>query len=242
MNKIKKKYIYIDVGKGEAKWQQKERKTKQNPVLPGTFWCYYLLENQVNYCEGKCCLSLWLQRSSCPVVYRKYSHYILVRTYIFEITMHMKDIYLTTNVEKQTVFRAGSDGHSDEEERRLCINNDFTVSGAFIVIRIYWTDISAWQEEKDRTWGLKITSWHQKLGWDKKHGLDALGIKIIRHGNTLETKFLSAIIIIIIPLARSIQIDLLGILEVIKTDDFVINRGELNAALVHGVVERRWWL
>lgn len=87
----------------------------------------------------------------------------------------------------------------------------------------------------------KITTWHQKLGWDEKHGLDAFGTKIIRHGNTLETEFLLAIIVII-PLAWSQRIDLLSILEVIKTDDFVINRGELNAALVHGVVERRWWL
>lgn len=87
----------------------------------------------------------------------------------------------------------------------------------------------------------KITTWNQKLGWDEKHGLDGLGIKIIRHGNTLEMEFLSAIIIII-PLARSHRIDLLSLLEVIKTDDFVINRGELNAALVHGVVERPWWL
>lgn len=55
----------------------------------------------------------------------------------------MKDIYLTTNVEKQTVFCAGNDGHLDDEERRPCVNKDFTVSGAFIVIRILWTGISA---------------------------------------------------------------------------------------------------
>lgn len=44
-----------------------------------------------------------------------------------------------------------------------------------------------------------------------------------------------------VPLAWSLT-DSLSILEVIETDDFVVDRGELDAALVPGIVERGRWL
>lgn len=47
------------------------------------------------------------------------------------------------------------------------------------------------------------------------------------------------LLVVIVPLAWSLLIDSLSILEVIETDDFVVDGGELDAALVRRVVERR---
>lgn len=44
------------------------------------------------------------------------------------------------------------------------------------------------------------------------------------------------------PFARSLQVDLVLRSEVVQTDGFVVNGEELDAALVHGVIERSWRL
>lgn len=52
--------------------------------------------------------------------------------------------------------------------------------------------------------------------------------------------FLSAAVFI--PLARRLHIDPFCSLEVVEADDFIVDRGELDAALVPGQVQRRRWL
>lgn len=44
------------------------------------------------------------------------------------------------------------------------------------------------------------------------------------------------------PFARSLHVDVALGSEVVKTDGFIVKGEELDAALVHGVFERRWRL
>lgn len=132
---------------------------------------------------------------------------------------HREVIYLSTNIQQQTIFWAGIEGHLDDEAGHLSIYHGFTVPSAFIVFRIEWRDISVCQREKDNKWDLKNPIWQDTL---KKW------------------IFLSAVAIV--PLACSLLIDPLSIFEVVQTDDFIVDGEELDAALVPGKVERRRWL
>lgn len=77
---------------------------------------------------------------------------------------HREVIYLSTNVQQQTIFWAGIEGHRDDGDGLdLWIYHDFTVPSAFIVFRIDWRDISVYEREKDKKWDLKNPIWQDAL-------------------------------------------------------------------------------
>lgn len=68
---------------------------------------------------------------------------------------HREAIYLSTNVQQQTIFWAGVEGNLDDEGAHLSINPDSTVPSSFVVFRIDWRDISVFERVKNRKWDLE---------------------------------------------------------------------------------------